>query len=80
MRPKKVQKIREFYKNGNDRFARRVWGKDSWSDVYQGLRPQIFNVMDESLMMEEEIKEMEHLVDQVLMDIKVANPFAFPPF
>jgi hypothetical protein len=36
--------------------------------------------MDESLMMEEEIKEMEHLVDQVFMDIKVANPFAFPPF
>ena len=80
MRPKKVQKIREFYKNGNDRFARRVWGKDSWSDVYQDLRPQYFNVLDESLMTEEEMKEMEYLVDQVFMDIKVANPLAFPPF
>ena len=80
MRPKKVRKIREFYKNSNDRFARLVWGKDSWSDVYSGLRPQVFNVLDESLMTESEMKEMEYLVDQVFLDIKVSNPHAFPPF
>tara|TARA_E500000178_G_scaffold346799_1_gene399006 strand:+ start:273 stop:1295 length:1023 start_codon:yes stop_codon:yes gene_type:complete len=80
MRPKKVRKIREFYKNGNDRFARRVWGKDSWSDVFQGLRPQVFNVLDESSMTEGEMKEMKSLVDQVFMDIKAANPLAFPQF
>ena len=80
MRSKKVRKIRGFYKDGNDRFARRVWGKDSWSEVYQGLPPQVFNVFDESLMTDEEMKEMESLVDQVFMDIKAANPLAFPPF
>jgi len=80
MRSKKVRKIRGFYKDGNDRFARRVWGKDSWSEVYQGLPPQVFNVLDESLMTDEEMKEMESLVDQVFMDIKAANPLAFPPF
>ena len=80
MRPKKVRKIRVFYENGNDRFARRVWGKDSWSDVFQGLRPQVFNVLDESSMTEGEMKEMKSLVDQVFMDIKAANPLAFPQF
>ena len=79
MRPKKVQKIREFYKNGNDRFARRAWGANSWSDVYQNLRPQAFSVLDESLMTEGDLKEMESLAEQVFWDIKVANPLAFPP-
>tara|TARA_E500000178_G_scaffold349705_1_gene407139 strand:+ start:254 stop:1294 length:1041 start_codon:yes stop_codon:yes gene_type:complete len=80
MRPKKVRKIREFYKDGNDRFARRVWGKDSWSDVYQDLRPQVFNVLDESVITDDEMNEMEYIAEQVFLDIKTNNPLAFPPF
>ena len=80
MRPKKVRKIRKFYKDGNDRFARRVWGKDSWSDVYQDLRPQVFNVLDESVITDDEMKEMEYIAEQVFLDIKINNPLAFPPF
>ena len=78
MRPKKVEKIRKFYKESNDRFAQRVWGKNSWADVYEGLKPQVFNVMDESMLAESEREEMNDLVERVFLDIKAANPLAFP--
>ena len=77
LRPKKVKIIREYYKSGNDRFARRVWDNKTWEEVYKNLPMQKYNVMDEELLSKEEMNERNELLEQILSDLKQGNPSAF---
>ena len=77
LRPKKVKIIREFYKSGNDRFANRVWEKQTWAEVYKNLPKQKYNVLDEASLPKEEMDEMNDLLELILSDIKQENPSAF---
>jgi len=77
LRPKKVKIIREFYRNGNDRFARRVWENKTWAEVFKSLPKQKYNVLDEASLPKEEMDEMNDLLELILSDIKQENPSAF---
>jgi len=78
LRPKKVTKIREYYRSSNDRFAQLAWGKETWADVYKNLPQEKYNVLNETSLKKEEMQEMKKLVMQVVADIKERNPDAFP--
>lgn len=78
LKPKKVNKIREYYRSSNDRFAQLAWRKETWADVYKNLRQEKYNIMDESSLIEEDMQEMKNLVTQVVSDIRERNPDAFP--
>ena len=78
LRQKKVEIIRNFYKNDNDSFAQKVWGKKSWAEVYKDLPQQKYNVLDESLLTTEELNEMKDLIEQILTDLREENSHAFP--
>ena len=73
---KGVNKIRSFYRPGNDRFAMRVWGK-TWEEVYPApqRKKNIFKLteLDDPL----EKASMQLLVDQVIEDIRVDKPSTF---
>ena len=77
LKPHKAKRIKNFYKKNNDIFAKKVWGRDSWSDVYKNLKVQEFNILDESLLSKNEMDEMKGLVEKVVSDIQQAYPAAF---
>ena len=54
-----------------------VWGGLSWRDVFQDLKRQPYNVLDESALPLGEMHELNELVDRVFEDIRFANPIAF---
>lgn len=73
---KRVNIIRTFYKNGNDQFAQKVWGK-SWEDVYQfpHRSQKSFELAD--LDDSNQIDLMQEAVDLVIQDIRAEKPQAF---
>ena len=77
LRPGKVRRIREFYREGNDRLSQRIWAGRSWSDVFKGLRPQAYSVLDDAAMSDDDLREMEVYVDRVVDDLRRDHPLAF---
>ena len=72
----RVNIIRSFYKNDNDQFAQKVWGKN-WEEIYQVPRRSQKNFELTDLEDSEEINSMQEAVDLVIQDIRAEKPQAF---
>ena len=77
LKKNRVREIRRIFRRSNNEFARLVWGGLSWRDVFQDLKRQPYNVLDESALPLGEMHELNELVDRVFEDIRLANPIAF---
>ena len=78
LKPKKVKKIRDYYKSSNDRFARKAWGRETWAEIYENLPQQKYSILNDSLLSDEDTLEMKNLLSRVIADVKERNPHAFP--